>query len=287
MKPQSAVLFTLGILICVPHAWSNSIGVNFYVPGNSATGPLFDATAGVNDIAGTPLGVDVGQVPRQQFWNDLAGGPSMGNGASIDLQDSVGALTTTDVNWNGTDVASNGGWFGATSDSKLFNGQLLDVLSSRLSVSFTEIPASYQSLGYDIYVYADVDGTGQSLDVRLESTPAGPILEGPVGVLDVQSASLAHPDVLPADYDLAYATNDPSSDLQGNYLVFENRTEDAITITGDFSISAIQLVRNVPEPSLASWLFGLPLLVALVRRSLRSAGRCSWFAGLQPLDNRG
>ena len=211
MKTMFRVL--LLSLTLISAANSESIGVNFYLPGDSGTGPLYDPAAGVNDPAGTPIGIDIGQVPRQQFWNDLPGGPAMGVGNASDLQDSSGSITSMDVSWSGTDVGNNGGWLGATSDSRMFNGQLLELLGSRLSVSFSDIPADYVTAGYDIYVYADIDGVGQSLDIRLESSPAGPILEGPVGVMDIQTATVAHPDVLPTDYDLAYTTNDPTPRL--------------------------------------------------------------------------
>ena len=262
----SAVAILVSSLV-ISAAQADSIGVSFYVPGNAATGPLFDTAGGINDFAGTPFAVDPNTNARQQFWNDLPGSSGAGVGSMSNLQDSNGVSTSLDVAWSGSDVANNGGWQGATSDSRFFNGQLLAVTGPRLSVAFTDLPAEYLAAGFDIYVYADVDGAGTPLDFRLEA--AGNILEGPVGIIDNQEATGANFDVLPTDYDIAYRTNDPNNDLAGNYIVFENRFETSFEITGDFSVSAVQLVRNiVPEPS-STLLLSFSLSAFFVRRRSR------------------
>ena len=269
-RTDAKLVFLVFTLAFVSLASGQSIGVSFYVPGDSLTGPLFDSGVARNDEAGTPQGVGLQPIPRQRFWNDLAGGPNDGAGNTLNLQDNSGVPTSVDVNWAGTDVDNNGGWQGQTSDSRFFNGQLLTTTATPLTISFVEISNDYSVHGYDVYVYADIDGVGFGHDIRLQSTPAGPLLEGPVGLMDIQAASIGNTEVLAAprnDYDRGYATSDATSDFEGNFIVFEDRNDTAFTITSNFSVSGVQLVANVvPEPGFPFWRIAIGVALIRLRR---------------------
>lgn len=225
----------------------NSIAFSFFNPADGATGPLF---VGPPNSPATNLAAGVLPV-RQDFWNDLAGGPNNGSGLQTALQDRFGTPTSLTVQWFGSDVSSQSyipaGAPGA-GDSQMMNGTLINALGPTTQLDVSLVPASFLAAGYDVYVYADREFINNQESVRIE---VGGNAIGSFALQDVKSDfTMTGPATfgLP-DYD------DATMDGVGNFVRFENLSAPNFSIIADAGgaisyINGVQIVsREIPEPA--------------------------------------
>jgi hypothetical protein len=223
-------LGALGLALFASSAEAVSIGLHFR-----------------NGVSGSSVTSSAGVVP-QINWNNSDGDTS--GDTSVDPSDIVGStivdsngatVSGLDIAWDGalnTFSAGNSG----NGDEDLMDGYLDNGLES---VTFTGIPAAYQSAGYDVYIYFGSDGDART----------GKYTDGTTTYSYSTFSAGGHS--FPDDYTLTTdtASNYPSA----NYAIFHNLTAANFTISqteqdGNNGMHGIQVVQNdeappVPEPS--------------------------------------
>ena len=266
-----ALVASLAVESVVAQAPPNSIGFSFFNPNDAATGPLF---VGPANAPATNLAAGVAPV-RQSFWNDLAGGPNMGSGTLNGLQDRFGSPTSLQVQWSGSDVSSQSyvpaGAPGA-GDAQMMNGVLINALGSNVEIDVSQVPPSWQAVGFDVFVYADREFINNQESIRVE---VGGSILGSLPVLDTKSDFAGAPPAPATFSDADY--DDATVDGVGNFVRFDNLNAGSFKIVADAGgaityITGVQLVAHpIPEPCSGALMIGVVMLAGATRRRSSSA----------------
>ncbi len=184
-------------------------------------------------------------------WNEV--GYSAVTGSASGLVSHRGVTNSTTVTWSGTTTRQwNGPLRTPAADYALLGG-FIEANTTNISVTLSSIPADYQSAGYSLLVYFGAP-----------SATAGQV--GPYdwfGAVRVGSVTNYYHAVDLAFWDGNFlrATNADAMDMapaEANYAVFTGLNSSSVTVlvephpilqAGPFSISAVQLLANVSQPT--------------------------------------
>lgn len=239
------LLILVGITSAAPpRIISSSFFEPFLFP---QSGPMLNTT-----VAGVPgFQVTVPAVMRVTNWNQLQGN----SGIELDLRDSQGFMTQVDAQWIATDISSNLYLdAGLNGDSMMMNGHLFSStlgLTGLATVTVTSLDTAFDiASGYEVWVYVDPEGTGQSESLFVDD---GTLVGAAITITDtVDDLGGGRAFDFTQDYDEA------TTDGLGVWARFGGLTGSSFTIEarslvagGAAYINGFQIVGNpvVPEPA--------------------------------------
>jgi hypothetical protein len=219
------------------NAGRDSIGWNFASPYGS-----FAATSKIETRGAGAPGYG------QYNWNDHAPTGSSNQGTSgapipLTLKNSAGTTTTAQV--TAFSVTTGNSWGNVAANTASGNSRLMATyIGNDPSVTFSTLPASYQSDGYTVVVYYSSSGsanrtitlTGSANDARTRA---------------VRTGANATPS-LSAQYDVVgfIEGTDANSTTATNYTVFTGLDDPGFTVKiNSVGLTGIQIVREVGAPS--------------------------------------
>ena len=155
---------------------SFKVGLNFGTDQSATTTALV-----ATDVAGVPA-------VAQANWNNLSGNVSpvdaSGNPTPTSLQSDQGANAfttilatwTSDSTWSSTGAGGENNGFPAGPDQVLMSGYLNTGDATVTTVTLTNLPPEFTTLGYDVYVYTLGDTPGDGGGYRIVD-PTGAVLK--------------------------------------------------------------------------------------------------------------
>ncbi len=199
------------------------VSASFYDIAIATSGPMLSTSyAGV-----PPSQYNIPTNIQVSNWNNLPLQFLSVPGSNLDLFDSQGFFTSVDVDWIATDVTV-GAWAGGISagDSTMMNGAIQSSLlapTDRIEINVHDLASSFDlSAGYDVIIYADVDGTGAKQSFFVDD---GFTLGSAITMEDVVSYG-----PFPRVFDPAVDYDEGTTDGAGTWIRFSGLSGPSFTI---------------------------------------------------------
>jgi hypothetical protein len=251
-----AAVFVAGALVLggSTTAQAASIGVNYANRSTASPYVLIGPTPAGNPTANS--GQNAGFVD-QYYWNNTADAVTQAADTApatglVNAIDSTGSATTLDVSWTGnnnnfaqTDVVTPG--TSITGDQALFEAYWRS--TATLSLSVSQVPTSFVTSGYDLYIYYGLQITPRTGTITVAGTNIGSKSDA-VAVWKTSYTGTTTTDGWQQGNTVANAGT-------GNYLLYTGMTDSSFTISAaggnNIGIYGFQLVQSggtaVPEPA--------------------------------------